>query len=64
MKYHWITVMQDTGHPEITPGCIFICFLPGNPSGVCFVHLYTPCDIIATKTMPSSSRAHPQVFCV
>ena len=70
-KYHWITVMLDTGHPgntsehnRNTPGCIFPCFLPENPSQICFMHLYTPHDIIATKTMPPSGRAYPQVYCV
>ena len=61
MKYHWITVMQDTGHPGITPGCIFPCFLPENPSWVHFVHPYAPHDVIVVKTMPPSGRAHPHV---
>ena len=60
--------MQDTGHPENTsgntPGCIFSCFLPENPSWIYFVHLYTSHDIIATKMMPSSGRAHPHVYTV
>ena len=43
--------MQDTGHPGITPGCIFPCFLPENPSGVHFMYLYAPHDIFATKMM-------------
>ena len=64
MKYHWITVMQDTEHPGITPGCFFPCFLPENPSGVHFVHPCTPHDIINEKMMPPSGRAHPQVYFV
>ena len=48
-KYHWITVMQGTGHPGNTPGCIFPCFLPENPSCIHFAHPYAPHDIIAAK---------------
>ena len=42
MKYHWITIMQDTGHPGITPGCIFPCFLPENVPLMHFVTLMHP----------------------
>ena len=51
-KYHWITVitvMQDTGHPGITPGCIFPCFLP------CFLPGNVPWYVSRTRTHPVTS---------
>ena len=63
----WITIMQDTGHPGNTIETLqvvsFLPFLPENPSGICFVHLYAPCDMTTVKMMPTSSRAHPQLYC-
>ena len=60
--------MLDTGHPGKHLGTLqvvsFLAFLPENVPGVCFVHLYAPCDIIAMKMMPSSGRAHPHAYTV
>ena len=70
-KYHWITVttvMQDTGHPGKHLGTLQVvsifAFLPENVPPICFALPCTPHDVIATKMMPSSGRAHPQVYCV
>ena len=64
--------MQDTGHPGITskhnrntPGCIFPCyghFLSQKTPLMHVMHLYKPCDVIATEMMPPSGRAHPHVY--
>ena len=39
-------------------------FLPEKVPGVCFVHLYTPCDVIAAKMTLPNGRAYLQVYCV
>ena len=60
--------MLDIGHPGKHLGTLqvvsIIAFLPENASWICFMHLYAPCDIIATKMMPPSGRTHPQLHCV
>ena len=66
-KSHWITVMQgwtSRKHLGTLQVVSFLAFLPENVSGINFVHLYAPCDIIAAKTMPPCGRAHPQLHCV
>ena len=70
-KYHWITDMQDTGHPGKHLGTLQVVsflvkgiFLARKTPPMCFVQPYAPHDIMATKAMVSSGRAHPQAYCV
>ena len=67
-KYHWIRVMQDTGHPGKTIGTLqvvsFLIFSPGkHPQCILCTHAH-PYDVITAKTTTPSGRAHPHVSTV
>ena len=73
-KYHWITVMQDTGHPGITSETIgtpqvvsfhgFNAFSSQKNTPDAFCTPVHPHDIITVKMMPPSGRAHPHAYAV
>ena len=66
-KEGWIVRkhFRTLGNTTITLQVVsFLVFSPRKTPRMHFMHLYAPCDVIATKMMPPSGRAYPHACTV
>ena len=61
---HWTSRKHFRKHSRLYLSLVLVLFQARKAPWICFAHLYTPYDIIATKMMWTSGRAYPHAYTV